>query len=286
MIEIGKYNTLKILREMTPGLYLGDGEGEEEEVLLPSKYCPEEFEIDDMLEVFVYLDSEQRKISTTLTPKIVLYQFALLQVAAVTDVGAFLDMGIAKELLVPFSEQKTEMVEGRSYIIYMDLDTKTNRLYGTARVEKYLQNDEVLLEEKEEVKVLVQHRSDLGFTVIVNDEYKGLIFDNEIFKDPPAHKKSQVAKEEGEKNIIHLCKTGLRRNGEKICKITKQKRKDHFYRDYKNGAHDANRQMPLVFFCDGPEMFENSFHGCKLTDFRLRIPDVGRSSLWGSMRKR
>lgn len=161
-------------------MYLGDESGED--VLLPSKYCPKKFNIDDMIEVFVYLDHEQRKVATNITPKIFLNEFALLQVSAVTDVGAFMDWGMEKELLVPFREQNLELVEGRWYIVYMDLDTKTNRLYATNKIEKLLQNDVLTVKEGDDVQIMIFQKTDLGYSVIVNNKHKGLIYDNEIFR--------------------------------------------------------------------------------------------------------
>ena len=181
MIEIGQYQKLKILRQTSVGLYLGDVSGEE--VLLPHKYCPALFKIEDEIEVFVYRDHEERKIATKLTPRIRLHEFALLQVTAVTDVGAFLDWGMEKDLFVPFMEQKPKMKKGRWYIVYLELDPKTDRLYATNKTEKYLQNDNLTIKEKEEVEILVLRKTDLGFTVIVNNRHKGLLFNNEIFRE-------------------------------------------------------------------------------------------------------
>jgi uncharacterized protein len=181
VIEIGRKNKLKILRKTRVGLYLGDPSGEE--VLLPHKYCPARFKIEDEIEVFVYRDHEERKIATNLTPKIHLHEFALLQVTAVTEVGAFLDWGMEKELFVPFMEQKQKMKKGRWYIVYLDLDTRTDRLYATNKIDKHLQNDTITVKEKEEVEVLVLRKTDLGFTVIVNNRHKGLLFNNEIFRE-------------------------------------------------------------------------------------------------------
>jgi hypothetical protein len=180
MIEIGKTNKLKILKEAGIGLYLGDGSGEE--VLLPNKYCPDKYKIEDDIEVFVYRDHEERKIATNLTPRIKLHEFALLQVTAVTEFGAFMDWGLEKELFVPFNEQRHKMKEGRWYIVYLDLDTRTDRLYAASRIEKYLQNKELTVTEKEKVELLVMQKTDLGLTVIVNNRHTGLIFNNEIFK--------------------------------------------------------------------------------------------------------
>jgi uncharacterized protein len=181
VIEIGRYNKLKILRRTSVGLYLGDVSGED--VLLPNKYCPKKFKIEDEIEVFVYRDHEGRKIATNLTPKILLNEFALLHVTAVTDVGAFLDWGMEKELFVPFMEQKQKMQEGRWYIVYLDLDTKTDRLYASNKIDKHLENNILTIKEKEEVVLLVLQKTDLGFTVIVNNRHKGLLFNNEIFRE-------------------------------------------------------------------------------------------------------
>jgi len=178
VIAIGRYHELEIFRHTSVGLFLGD---EEEDVLLPNKYCPEQFEIGDTLTVFVYLDYDERKIATNLTPKILLHEFALLQVAAMTEVGAFLDWGLEKQLLVPFKEQRQKMEEGRWYIVYLDIDVQTDRLFASNKIENRLQNEALTIEEGDEVNVLVYQKTDLGYTVIVNNNHKGLLFENEIF---------------------------------------------------------------------------------------------------------
>jgi len=181
LIEIGKYNHLKILRLTSVGLFLGDEGGEE--VLLPKRYCPEKYNINDDIDVFVYPDNEGRKVATNLIPKLGLNEFALLKVTAVNDIGAFVDWGLDKELLVPFKEQRQKMEEGRWYIVYLTIDEKTDRLVASNKLEKHLQNNNMTIEEGEEVELLVMQKSDLGFTVIVNNVNKGLIFQNEIFQE-------------------------------------------------------------------------------------------------------
>ncbi len=181
MIEIGQYNTLKILRETTVGLFLGDDEGED--VLLPNKYMPEEYEIDDMLEVFVYLDYDERKIATNITPLIHLHEFALLKVAIVDEIGAFMDWGLEKQLLVPFKEQRQNLIEGRWYIIYLDIDEKTDRLYGSNKIEKRLDNEELTVGRGEEVDILIYRETPIGYSVIVNHMHKGLVYKNEVPKE-------------------------------------------------------------------------------------------------------
>ena len=181
MIEQGKEIELKIAKRATIGLYLADDSGEE--VLLPKKYCAEEMKPGDTTRVFVYKDSEGKKVATTLKPKIYIHEFALLKVTAVTGVGAFLDWGLEKELMVPFREQKQKMEEGRWYIVYLDLDKKTDRLYASNRVERFLQNDQISVKDGDEVALVVMQKTDLGYSVIINHKHKGLIFDNEIFQE-------------------------------------------------------------------------------------------------------
>ncbi|MEQ9592894.1 MAG: S1-like domain-containing RNA-binding protein [Cyclobacteriaceae bacterium] len=181
MIKIGEFNKLKILRETSVGLYLGDEGGED--VLLPNKYLPGKYEIGDLIDVFVYRDHEERKVATNITPKILLHKFALLKVMDVTDVGAFLDWGLEKELFVPFKEQRQKMEVGRWYVVYLDLDIKTDRLFASNKTDKYLQNDNLTVSEGDKVDLIISQKTDLGFSVIVNHLHKGLIFENEIFED-------------------------------------------------------------------------------------------------------
>ena len=181
MIDIGVYNELTILRSTSVGLYLGDEQGED--VLLPNKYCPEEYEVGDKIDVFVYLDYAERKVATNIDPKIKLHEFALLKTTSVENVGAFMDWGLEKELMVPFKEQRQNMEEGRWYVVYLDIDEKTDRLYATNKIEKRLQNENLTVEQGDEVDLLVYTKSDLGYSLIINNKHKGLVFDNEVFRE-------------------------------------------------------------------------------------------------------
>lgn len=180
MIQVGQYNTFKILSQKKDGLLLIDNEAQT--VFLPKKHCPETFEIDDEIEVFVYQDSTGQKLGTLAEPKIRFHEFAMLRVTAITEVGAFMEWGIERELFVPFREQKQRMEENRWYIVYLDLDVKTDRLYASSRLDRFLQNDHLTVSTGEEVVVLIRQKTDLGFSVIVNNAHIGLIFENEIFK--------------------------------------------------------------------------------------------------------
>jgi predicted RNA-binding protein (virulence factor B family) len=181
MIEQGKFIKLGIVKRSTFGLFLGDEDGEE--VLLPNKYCTDSMKPGLDVDVFIYRDSEDRKVATTLTPKILFNEFALLKVTAVAKVGAFMDWGLEKDLMVPFREQPQNMEEGRWYIVYLDLDEKSDRLFASNRVERHLQNDKLSVAEGDEVSLVVWQKTDLGYTVIINHAHKGLVFENEIFQD-------------------------------------------------------------------------------------------------------
>ncbi len=180
MIQIGKFNTLTIARDTKIGLYLTDGE---KDILLPNKYVPEHFEIGEEIEVFVYLDQEERPVATTLEPYIYCNEFALLRVNYINQFGAFMDMGLEKDLFVPFKEQARPMEQGKRYLIYMYLDEKTNRLVGSSKTNQFLDNKEITVEKGEEVDLIVSHITDAGINVIINEKHKGLLYKNEVFED-------------------------------------------------------------------------------------------------------
>ncbi len=180
MIELGKINNLEVLREVSFGLYLGK---DEDEVLLPIKYEKEEFELGDWIDVFVYLDNEGRAISTTLNPKIKLNQFAILKVNQVTPHGAFFEMGIEKDLFVPFKEQREKVKESEEHLVYMYLDEKTERLVGTTKTNKFINFDNVELDNNQEVDLLIYEKNQFGYAAIVDNEYKGMLFESDVFEN-------------------------------------------------------------------------------------------------------
>lgn len=181
MIKIGDYNTLRILRDTEPGLFLGDDD--ENEVLLPNRYVPEAFEIDDLISVFIYLDNEERIIATTDKPYITVGEFALLRCNEVTKHGAFLDFGLVKELFCPFKEQVFPMKKGGWYLVRCYLDEMSERLAASSKTNKFLDNTTLTVEVYEDVNVIVSHPSELGMNVIINNKYSGLIYKDNIFQD-------------------------------------------------------------------------------------------------------
>ena len=172
-MELGRYNTLEIIRETDPGLYLADQEGNE--VLLPHKYKPETYKEGDAIEVFVYRDNEARLIATTLKPKAEVGEFAYLRCSQQTNHGAFMEWGIEKDLFVPFKEQARKMTPGSWYTVYIYIDPKTERLVGSSKTKKYLSNDNVELNKYDKVDILITHITERGANAIVNGKHDGLI---------------------------------------------------------------------------------------------------------------
>ena len=180
MLKIGQYNKMKVLKSLDFGIYLDGGNGLE--ILMPTRYIPENTEIGDEINCFVYLDSEDRLLATTETPFAKVGEFALLKVNSVNKIGAFVDWGVSKELLIPFREQKTEMIEGRSYIIYIYLDIASERIAGSAKINKFLDNIPANYKINEEVDVLITQETELGYKLIINSTHSGMIYHNEIYK--------------------------------------------------------------------------------------------------------
>ena len=179
MIALGEYNSLEILRDTSVGLFLGDGQ---DEILLPNKYVPETYEIGESLTVFCYLDHAERPVATNLEPNILVNEFQLLKVVEVNEFGAFMDWGLEKHLLAPFREQRNKMVEGQWYIVFCYLDKKSNRLVASNKIERFLSNDELTVQEGDEIELVVMRQTDLGWEVIINHRHKGLVYHNEVFK--------------------------------------------------------------------------------------------------------
>ncbi len=202
-MELGKFNLLTILRASDPGLYLVNDA--DEEVLLPNAYVTEEMKIGDELDVFIYKDSDDRPVATTLTPYVKLEEFAFLKVKEVNKFGAFLDWGLPKDLMVPFAEQLIKMEEGKSYLIFLIVDEDSQRLIGSAKVNEFVYTDKIELSPSEKVDLLLYKMTDLGMHAIVNNNYHGLIFHSDIHrKIYPGDKISAYVKQVREDGKIDL----------------------------------------------------------------------------------
>lgn len=180
-IKLGEYNLLEVVKEVDFGVYL-DG-SEDGEILLPTRYVSQGCKPGDVLNVFIYLDMDERLIATTLQPYVKVGEFACLEVAWVNQYGAFLDWGLMKDLFVPFREQKMKMLKGNSYVVHVHLDEDSYRIVASAKVEKYLSKDMPEYNAGDEVEILVWQKTDLGYKVIVDNKFGGMIFKNEIFTD-------------------------------------------------------------------------------------------------------
>ena len=179
-IKLGEYNRLTIVKAVDFGLYL-DG-GDEGEILLPSRYVPKDCRIGDELDVFIYLDNEERIVATTQKPLAKVGDFAYLEVSWVNEYGAFLHWGPLKDLFCPFREQKMRMEIGESYIVFVYIDRESYRIAASAKIEHYLQKDTPPYTVGTETDLLIWQKTDLGFKVIIDNRYQGLVYEDQIFK--------------------------------------------------------------------------------------------------------
>ncbi|MFI5220224.1 MAG: S1 RNA-binding domain-containing protein [Bacteroidia bacterium] len=181
-MEIGKYNTLEVVKYTPIGFYLSDGS---EQILLPKRYVPEKAKVGDRLKIFVYLDSENRPIATTLNPIATVDEFAFLHVKEINEHGAFFDWGIDKDVFVPYSEQTVELQQGNKYLVYIYIDERSGRIAASLKWNQFIDHDTNELESGAEVRLLIAQPTELGYKAIINNQYEGLLYTNEIFE--PLH---------------------------------------------------------------------------------------------------
>ena len=245
MILPGRYNTLKVVKFVDFGVYL-DG-AEMGEILLPARYVPELCEVGEDLEVFIYLDSEDRIIATTEKPFAQVGEFAMLRVNAVNNVGAFLDWGLMKDLLVPFREQKMNMVAGRSYLVYVYVDPDSQRIAASAKLEKFLDNVIPEYQVGEEVSLIVESESELGYNAIINHLHRGILYHDEL--PGPLNKgqklKAYIKKVRDDKKIdLSLYRPGY----EQV---------DGISQDILNKLHEAGGFLPFTDKSDAALIFDH-----------------------------
>lgn len=180
MVEVGKMNKLKVSRHSDFGLIL-DGL-QLGEILVPKRYVKAEWKIGDKVEVFVYLDSEDRLTAVTTKPKGQVGDFVLLRCKDNTPIGAFMDWGLPKDLFVPFREQRTKMRKGESYLVYLYYDQASGRIVGSSKLDKYLKDSKRFYKIGEEVDLIAWQKSDLGYKFIINNERWGMVFHNDVHR--------------------------------------------------------------------------------------------------------
>ncbi len=179
MINVGTYNELEVVKELEFGIYLREGDVE---ILMPTKWVPKGTKIGDFLNVFIFRDSDDRLIATTVKPFATADTFAFLEVKQVNNIGAFLDWGMDKDLLVPFREQPNRMDPGKSYVVFVYVDEDTNRLVASAKLNRYIERENIEVREGDIVELLIYSETDLGYNAIINNRYSGLIYKNEIYE--------------------------------------------------------------------------------------------------------
>jgi uncharacterized protein len=179
LINVGKYNELEVVKELDFGIYLKDGDVE---ILMPTKWVPAGTQIGDTLNVFIFRDSDDRLIATTIEPYAIADTFAFLEAKQVNDIGAFLDWGMDKDLLVPYREQQLKMEPGKSYVVFVYVDEETNRLVASAKLSRFIERNHIELQDGDIVNLLIYSETDLGFNAIINNLYSGLIYKNEIYE--------------------------------------------------------------------------------------------------------
>lgn len=178
-MKVGEYNDLEVVKELDFGIYFREGDVE---ILMPTKWVPQGTKIGDTLNVFVFRDSDDRLIATTIKPFAIADTFAFLEAKQVNEIGAFMDWGMDKDLLVPFREQAQRMDAGKSYVVFVYLDEETDRLVGSTKLSRFIIREDIDVQEGDIVDLLIYSETDLGYNAIVNDLYTGLIYKNEIYE--------------------------------------------------------------------------------------------------------
>ena len=180
MADLGQNNSLRVIKQVDFGWFL-DGE-DFGEVLLPKKQAPENLQPNDFIDVFLYCDSEDRVIATTITPKARVGECAYLKVVSVDKVGAFLDWGLPKDLLVPFSEQHRPMQKGYSYTVYLFVEEVSQRIAASSELERFLDSNAAGFRPQQAVELMIYGKSDLGHKAVVNGSHLGQLYQNEVFQ--------------------------------------------------------------------------------------------------------
>lgn len=225
MIQVGKINTLTINRKVEFGFYLDDGK---EGILLPKRFAPKQAKVGDTIAVFIYHDSDNRLIATTQQPKGMVDDIVLLKCVSTMPAGAFLDWGLMKDLFVAKSQQKLGMRVGGWYLVKIYIDQQTGRIAATEKIERFINNDNLTIKQKDEVDIIIYRQTDIGYSCIINNKHWGLIHNNQIFTalEPGQHHKAfiQTIREDNKIDVV-LGKAGFSKvenEAEKIIRLLKE----------------------------------------------------------------
>lgn len=225
MIQVGKINTLTINRKVEFGFYLDDGK---EGILLPKRFAPKQAKVGDTIAVFIYHDSDNRLIATTQQPKGMVDDIVLLKCVSTMPAGAFLDWGLMKDLFVAKSQQKMGMRVGGWYLVKIYIDQQTGRIAATEKIERFINNENLTIKQKDEVDIIIYRQTDIGYSCIINNKHWGLIHNNQIFTqlEPGQHHKAfiQTIREDNKIDVV-LGKAGFSKvesESEKIIRLLKE----------------------------------------------------------------
>lgn len=226
MAEIGRFNNLRVIKQLDFGVYLDGGDGEE--ILLPKRFVPKGIQEGDEVEVFLYHDSENRIIATTQKPKAIVDEIAMMEVIDTTKHGAFLDWGLMKDLFVPLSQQELRMQQGQHHLVRLYIDEQTGRIAATARISRFLSNHDLTVKEAEPVELLIYQKTDIGYKVIINNQHLGVLHYNEVFRDLEIGDKEKgfiKTIREGNKIDVSLGERGYNKvegEAEKVLRLLKE----------------------------------------------------------------
>lgn len=267
-IRLGDYNLMKVVKEVDFGMYL-DG-GVEGEILLPKRYVPEGLKTGDYIKVFVYLDQDERPVATTLQPLAKVGEFAWLEVAWVNEYGAFLNWGLMKDLFCPFREQKRRMERGQHYIVYVGIDEDSYRIVASAKVEHFLSHDVPEYRHGDEVSLLVWQKTELGFKVIVDNRFAGLVYEGQVFRQLTTgdRLKGYVDRVRPDGKLdITIQPTG-RRNTEEFSDVLLQYLRDN------NGQCDLGDKSPAELIADRFKVSKKTFKKAVGDLYKRRLIEI------------
>lgn len=243
MIKVGEYNLLRVKKEADFGVYL---EGVDQEILLPTRFVPDGTRIGDELEVFLYHDSENRLIATTQRPYGIAGDIVMLKTVSITNQGAFLDWGLMKDLFVASSQQLTRMAPGQEYLVKIYIDELTGRLAATEKIDRYLSNENLTIQEKDQVNLVIYRRTDIGYVVIINNLHTGILHHSEIFRTIEIGDKLPgfIRQIKGDKIDVILGKPGFNKVEDESEKILRLLQENNGYLPY----HDKSTPEEIQEF--------------------------------------
>lgn len=244
MVQAGIYHTLKVVKHVDFGIYL-DGDGDE--ILMPKRFVPTDVNEGDELEVFIYHDNDGRPIATTQEPYGIIGDIVALTVKDKTRQGAFMDWGLMKDLFLPLSQQKSAIRIGGKYLVYIYLDEQTGRVACTEYISRYIDNDDITVKEGDEVQLQIWRKTELGYAVVINGKYEGLLHYNEVFKELETGDKEEgyiKSIQENNKINVSIGKKGYKRVETETDKILRLLDEHNGYLPY----HDKSAPEDIYEF--------------------------------------